>query len=632
MLRMKRFKTAAMTMAAAIAVTAVLSGCSTVSDLGSSRSMINYDETYGLGSGEYTIMLNSGLLNDKAIDDGNGNVYVALSTINANLTSRFYLDKESGHVLYTKPAYIEEFTPGESTYLAGTETVEADIPVVIAQDGKIYVSLDYMTENLKLTASVYTEPNRLVLCTRWASQDQATTTKKTAIRYQGGTKSEILKKTESGEKLVVLDDGSGDKWAQVATEDGYLGWILNSDIAIEEDVKVEAPEFDLPEYTSLTMDTKVDLLWHGVYSQYNNENVDIVLNDAAGVNVISPRWFTIDNTAGDLISLADLNYVDKCHAAGVKVWAMISNEFTLADGGANFDADKTSELLSSRTARTHIIDQLMSAVDTYGIDGINLDFEMVDKTDAEDYIQFVRELSVALRNKGKFFSIDNYVPMYWAHYNHREEGVFADYIIIMGYDEYHSGSDTAGPVASMSFARQGIEDMLKMVPKTKVINGIPLYTRVWSTDGSGNVSSFESNMNDALGYLTNHGVTPTYDEATGLNYGEYVSENDGNRYQIWLENEFSIKARLEMINEYDLAGVASWCYGYESGPEIYRLIGSMIGTFSGSVEAENQETQETPAEPAEENSEQGAEEEAGSGEEEWSEGEAQEWREEGSEE
>ncbi len=614
---MKRIKTAATVMAAAIAVTTILSGCSTISGMGSSRTMVNYEEIYGLNDDEYTILLNSALLEDKAIDDGNGNVYIALSTINSNLTSRFYLDRETGHVLYTKPTFIEEFTPGETDYLAGTDTVKSDIPVVINHDGKIYISLDYMTNNLKLTASVYTEPNRIVVTTRWGTQDEATTTKKTAVRYQGGTKSDILKKTESGEKLVVLDDGDGDKWAQVVTEDGYIGWVLNTDINIEEDVKVETPEFDLPEYTSLAMDTKVDLLWHAVYSQTNNDNVQTVLDDAAGVNVIAPRWFTIDNTAGDLVSLADQNYVNTCHAAGVNVWAMFSNEFTLEEGGANFDANKTSELLSSRTARTHVIEQLMSAIDTYGFDGINLDFEMVDETDADDYIQFVRELSVAMRNKGKYFSIDNYVPMYWAHYNHREEGIFADYIIIMGYDEYNATSGETGPVASMDFARQGIEDMLKMVSKSKVINGIPLYTRVWSTDENGSISCFESNMSDALGYLTNHNVTPTYDEEMGLDYGEYVSESDGNLYQIWLENEFSVKSRLEMINEYDLAGVAAWCYGFESGPSIYQLIGKMIGTYTGEIDTTEQETETSEDESSVEDQEDVQEEEV-SEDEEWS--------------
>ena len=146
----------------------------------------------------------------------------------------------------------------------------------------------------------------------------------------------------------------------------------------------------------------------------------------------------------------------------------------------------------------------------------------------------------------------------------------------MGYDEHHSGSEVAGSVASMSFARQGIEDMLEMVPKEKVINGIPLYTRVWATDTNGLVESFSAGMTEAYGYLESHGVTPVYDETTGQNYGQYTSDVDGRLYQIWLEDETSIRSRMEMIQEYDLAGVASWRIGWESGPEIWQIIASYL--------------------------------------------------------
>ena len=162
--------------------------------------------------------------------------------------------------------------------------------------------------------------------------------------------------------------------------------------------------------------------------------------------------------------------------------------------------------------------------------------------------------------------------MYWMHYNHVEEGIFADYVIMMGYDEHHTGSQTAGSVASMGFVRQGLDDMISMIPKHKVINAIPLFTRVWATSESGHVESFNAGMTEAAGYLEAKGVTPWYDEATGQYYGEYVSENDGRLYQIWLEDEFSIRKRMEMIQEYDIAGVATWCIGWESGTEIWDII------------------------------------------------------------
>ena len=88
--------------------------------------------------------------------------------------------------------------------------------------------------------------------------------------------------------------------------------------------------------------------------------------------------------------------------------------------------------------RDSVLEQLGKYIDSYDVDGINLDFEMIGESGADNYIQFVRELSDLCREKKVVFSIDNYVPMYWMHYNHKEEGIFADYVVIMGYDEHHS--------------------------------------------------------------------------------------------------------------------------------------------------------------------------------------------------
>ena len=68
---------------------------------------------------------------------------------------------------------------------------------------------------------------------------------------------------------------------------------------------------------------------------------------------------------------------------------------------------------------------------------------------------------------------------YNAHYHIEEQGKVADYVIIMGYDEHYSGSYESGSVASLNFVKEGIEATLNAVPKEKVINAVPFFTRLW---------------------------------------------------------------------------------------------------------------------------------------------------------
>lgn len=554
-----------------VCLLSVLSGCDLIDELRSETDVVDYNTTYGIGEGEYTITLNNEMMDVAAIDDGQGNVYMDANTANKKFNSRIYWQADENVILYATPEGMAEYTPDSTSYRIGDSSESSDIPVVISRDGMLYISLDFLKENTKMDCDVFTDPNRVVIRTVWGEADMTTVSgKKAAIRYQGGIKNPVFRKLEKGEQLYVLDDGSGDEWAQVVTEDGYNGWVLNKYLEEPSTVTLEEPDFTEPEFTSISKNYKINMAWHGVYSESANEELEQILKETPGINTISPRWFYFQNTDGDLITLGSADYVKKAHQAGVEVWAMFSNEFT------NFDGEMTDEILSSRQKREHVLEQLGKYIDSYDVDGINLDFEMIGESGADNYIQFVRELSDLCREKKVVFSIDNYVPMYWMHYNHKEEGIFADYVVIMGYDEHHSTSEVAGSVASMGFVRQGIEDMLSMVPAEKVINGIPLFTRVWATDSNGLVESFNSGMKEARGYLESHNVTPVYDEETGQNYGEYTSEVDGRRYQIWLEDETSIKARMEMIQEYDLAGVSSWSIGWESGPEIWELIASYM--------------------------------------------------------
>ena len=176
----------------------------------------------------------------------------------------------------------------------------------------------------------------------------------------------------------------------------------------------------------------------------------------------------------NIASLASSTYVDYCHQNGIEVWALISN--------LENDSVNTAEVLSHTSSRDNLTNNIISAAIQYNLDGINVDFEALN-ADAvgNSYIQFIRELSLKCANNGIVLSVDNYVPSdYTAFYNRAEQALFADYVVIMAYDEHYAGSPEAGSVASIGFVTDGVENTLKEVPANQVILGMPFYTRVWS--------------------------------------------------------------------------------------------------------------------------------------------------------
>ena len=317
------------------------------------------------------------------------------------------------------------------------------------------------------------------------------------------------------------------------------------------------------------------MAWHMVEDKEVNDTVLTAIANTKGLTTISPTWFMIANTSGDLISLASSEYVNYAHQIGLEVWALIKD----FDGEVDTE-EEMLELLSHTSSRTNLINELMAEVFKHDIDGINVDFENISELSAEHYLQFIRELSVKCRQNGIVLSVDNHVPAsYNSYYNLKEQAEIVDYIIVMGYDEYHAESLESGPVASIDFVKGGIEKALESVPSEKLINAVPFYTRLWTetpkteeelkaqegTEEALNkvhVTSEVYRMKTTYEMLEDVGADIIIDPDTGMNYAEWTA--DGQTFKIWIEDEVSLEEKLQLIQRYDLAGISAWRLGWES--------------------------------------------------------------------
>ncbi len=216
----------------------------------------------------------------------------------------------------------------------------------------------------------------------------------------------------------------------------------------------------------------------------------------------------------------------------------------------------------------------MEQATTFGFDGINVDFEKITEEGGPQYLQFLRELSVECRKNQLVLSIDDYVPMdHNDHYDLVEQGVVADYVVIMGYDEHYAGSSEAGSVASIDYVQTGLEKALTQVPAEKLVNAIPFYTRVWMTS-DGKLTSKAINMEGAKNIISSKNLEMNWDETTCQYYGE-ATDSDGVFYQLWDEEAKSIQTKLSVMQTMNIAGVAEWALGFETA-DIWDVIGEYL--------------------------------------------------------
>ncbi len=455
--------------------------------------------------------------------------------------------------------------------LVNNKPVTLNIPVSISRN-TVYVPIQFLSGlyNIKIN---YNKENNVIIIDYINRTKKAGTITGSSLKIRNGMSRQhpIVKKYEQAEAAkginVIIYSGNG-KWCRVRTPDGVIGYIEKRYITQEREIKNEpAPDVN-KEPAWKPSKGKINMVWD-YFSR--TRSCKPVLDDAKGLDVVSPTWFAVENAKGEIRNRASAEYVQTVHAKGLKVWAMINNDST--------DPDMTSEFLNNTDSRDNIIRQLLAYAALYNLDGINIDFENIKKSDKGALTQFVREITPLLKEQGLVVSIDVTIPDgsdNWSKcYDRAELGQVVDYVMLMAYDQYWSTSPVAGPVAEIGWVEDNLKKVLELVPKEKLLLGLPFYSREWieSKDSQGNVTvsrparTLTMEMEQEI--IDENNAKTVWNEKMGLFYAEF--SDNGKVHRIWVEDSNSINIKSSLVQKYGLAGACSWRKGFETA-EIWDVL------------------------------------------------------------
>lgn len=339
-------------------------------------------------------------------------------------------------------------------------------------------------------------------------------------------------------------------YLKVATSMGELGYIDKAKCELKED-RVRSPILNtIREDMSFN---KVNLIWDYI-TNYNDEK-NYKMDEMEGLNVISPTWFSL-NVNGIVLNEASLSYTALAHEKNYAVWGLFSN---------SFDPDWTRELLTNEAYQNKAISQILFYSSLYNLDGINIDFENIYIEEKQSLVDFVMKMRAYTQMQNLQLSIDAVVPggsdRYSKVIDRPAIEPFVDYFILMAYDEHWGSSPKSGSVASIPWVKKGIEGTLESIPSEKLVLGVPLYMRVWTEVGNRVTGSKAYAIKNIGSFLEAYDYSMIYDEDSGQNY---IEIKEGNKtFKIWLEDKLSIEKRINLINDYNLKGIAGWRKDYE---------------------------------------------------------------------
>ncbi len=562
-----------------ILIAGVIGGAFLIKKFGPSKEMANIDKYYGIKEeNQLAVIIDNEVVGAQGMIY-EGKPYVEYTVVRDYLNGRFYLDVNENILLYTLSDGTIRAGVGSKDYTIQKETKSKDYSILKMEGHSAYIALDFVQEYTNIEFQLYEKPNRVMIVRDWGETTVATLKKKTQVRVDANVKSAILTNAAKKDRVTIVSEKG--KWKEVRTEDGYIGYVKAGHLKKQQNTVISR-EFKEQVYPNIKKDYTINMAWHVVSNSAANNDVLETIANTKGLTTISPTWFMVKNTSGDMKSLASSRYVNYAHQSGIEVWALVKD----FDGGIG-SKEETLALLSKTSNRENLINHLVSEVLKHDIDGINVDFENVSKECGEHYLQFLRELSLKCRQNEIILSVANPIPSrYSTQYDLEEQGKVVDYVIIMGYDEHHRGSYESGPVASLAFVQKGIEDALKKVPAEKLMNAVPFYTRLWeevlkteeeliAQEGTEaaeypyHVTSQAYGMSKIKAVIETAEAKIQTDEATGQNYAEWKAGDS--TYKVWLEDEDALEEKLKLMKKYKLAGVASWRLGFESS-NVWELI------------------------------------------------------------
>lgn len=503
----------------------------------------------------------SSLKNNVYIKDGV--VYVSKPDIYNFFDNTITYDEKYNQVVTTSSTKIASL-PIDSKQIqvnSSNTTIKAG---AIILDDVAYVPISELDEvyNIKTT---YVESEDLVYIDSLDREQQTATLKKdSSIKYKPTIISATLAKAKQGDTLTIANRSDypvPNGWTRVRTENGTLGYIQTGKLNEFKTIREKAEE-------KAKIEGPISLAWD-YYSEY--VSAPTRTGKITGVNVVSPSFFYMTKYSTtnvyENVGNEGIAYVNWAHENGYQVWPMFTNS----------NMSETSKMLSDYKSRETVINQIINYIKQYNLDGINIDFEGMYEADKDNFSRLLIEIRPRLNEIGAVLSVDvtapDGAPEWSLCYDRYTIGKVADYVMFMAYDQYGVSATKAGTTAGHNWVEANVKKFLgqEEVKAEKIILGIPFYTRVWK-EINGNVISSVVNIGNVNNLIPSN-ATKTWNEDLQQYYVEY--KKGGATYKIWVEDEKSIEAKLDLVSKYNLGGAAYWEYDRATN-SIWNLIESKI--------------------------------------------------------
>jgi spore germination protein YaaH/putative cell wall-binding protein len=307
---------------------------------------------------------------------------------------------------------------------------------------------------------------------------------------------------------------------------------------------------------SILSPTKNVVAYTGYYYSGDDLSYKSLVSYSGLIDGIATDTYNIDGL-GNITGTVPQQQIEYADANKISTYAMISN---------SFDGNIAKVLLESDVNRQNLVNNTLEALKKNNYKGVNIDLEGIYYYDRDAFTTFISELYNTLHSQGFEVTVsipsktmDNPEDSGTGAYDYNQIGKYADKIMIMTYDEHWSGG-SPGAIASIGWVEKIVNYAVSAIPSNKIMLGLSAYGYDWTSNG---VKASAYGINEAYKTAYKNGVSVKWDSISKSPYFNYT-DNYGVYHSVWFENSTSIGYKLDIVNKYNLAGVAIWRLGLEN--------------------------------------------------------------------
>lgn len=497
------------------------------------------------------------LKNDILIKDNI--IYLSKPDIANFFDPYIYDEKESNQIIttYDKKIAAIGFEENSITINGSKKTIYAH---AIQKDNTEYLPISEMKDVYDIEIENIEKTKVITMDSLNKEQKRAIVSSNLPVKSSTNFIAKTVDRIKKGDSVIVISNEKG--YSKIRTEKGKIGYVKTSKLENEYTVREKMEE-------EKQIEGKINLTWD-YFSKYASAP-DRNGTTIEGINVVSPAFFYLDEKGNFKENVGDKGkaYIEWAHSNGYKVWPMFSNA-----EAATESLTITSNIMNHYEKRQALIEKVIKACVDYKLDGINIDFENMKQEDKDMFSRFIIELTPRLKEIGIVTSVDVTAPdggETWSMcFDRHVIGKVADYIVFMAYDEYGISSTKPGTTAGYDWVKLSLNKFLQTeeIDSDKIILAIPFYTRIWTTNIEGKSTSNTVTMKN-IDKVIPSDAQKQWDDDLKQNYVEYTEGN--NKKQIWIEDMDSLKAKISLITQNNLAGVGSWQKGMET-EDVWKML------------------------------------------------------------